>query len=65
MQRNAMNGPDQISFHSKRVHAYPRRDRSQPGMSSGTSYFWRIVRGLIHGRDPAAVLELVRQFRTR
>jgi hypothetical protein len=36
-------------------------------MSTGTSYFWRIVVDCIesfYGRDPAAALELVRQFRT-
>lgn len=35
-------------------------------MSSGTSYFWRIVVDCLesfHGRDTAAALELVRQFR--
>jgi len=37
-------------------------------MSSGTSYSWRIVVDCLesfHGRDTAAALELVRQFRTR
>ena len=36
-------------------------------MSSGTSYFWRIVVDCLesfHGRDEAAALELVREFRT-
>jgi hypothetical protein len=36
-------------------------------MSSGTSYFWRIVADCLesfHGRDRTAALELVRQFRT-
>lgn len=36
-------------------------------MSTGTSYFWRIVVDCLesfHGRDRAAALELVRQFRT-
>lgn len=36
-------------------------------MSSGTSYFWRIVVDCLesfHGRDRAAALDLVRQFRT-
>jgi hypothetical protein len=35
-------------------------------MSSGTSYFWRIVVDCLesfHGRDETAALELVRQFR--
>jgi hypothetical protein len=36
-------------------------------MNTGTSYFWRIVVDCLesfHGRDTAAALDLVRQFRT-